>query len=214
MSIDWFRLDGKVALVTGAAQGIGQAIAYALASADAKLIISDRQAEKLAQTAAALEQDGREVVYIPADVAKVAEVEAMVRHGLEAYGAIDILVNNAGGSGNIGVDQIDEISDELWEEIIDINMKSAFFCCRAGGASYGATTTGKHHQFLVHVSQRRVWASGNISCTPALCWGESGYYRADVTTGQRPGAVGYPGQYDFAGLYPNATGCPGGPALL
>jgi len=56
MSNDWFRLDGKVALVTGAAQGIGQAIAQALASAGAKLIISDRQVDKLAQTAAALEQ--------------------------------------------------------------------------------------------------------------------------------------------------------------
>ncbi|ETX00237.1 MAG: hypothetical protein ETSY2_39465, partial [Candidatus Entotheonella gemina] len=131
MSIDWFRLDGKVALVTGAAQGIGQAIARALAAAGAKLIISDRQAEKLTQTAAALEQDGCEVIHMAADVAVAAEVEAMVQRGLEAFGAIDILVNNAGGSGNIGVDQIDEISDELWEEIIDSNMKSAFLCCRA-----------------------------------------------------------------------------------
>lgn len=131
MSIDWFRLDGKVALVTGAAQGIGQAIAHALAAAGAKLIISDRQAEKLAQTAAALERDGREVVHIAADVSVAAEVETMVTRGLEAYGAIDILVNNAGGSGNIGVDQIDELSDELWAEIIDINLKSVFLCCRA-----------------------------------------------------------------------------------
>ncbi len=131
MSVDRFRLDGKVALVTGAAQGIGQAIARALAGVGAKLIISDRQAEKLAQTAAGLEQEGYEVVYIAADVAVTDEVEALVRRGLEAYGAIDILVNNAGGSGHIGVDQIDEISDELWEEIVDINMKSAFLCCRA-----------------------------------------------------------------------------------
>ena len=131
MSIDGFRLDGKVALVTGAAQGIGQAIAQALASAGARLIISDRQAGKLAQTAAALEQEGAEVVHIAADVARSDEAEAMVRRGLDAYGAIDILVNNAGGSGHIGVDQIDEISDELWQEIIDINLKSAFLCCRA-----------------------------------------------------------------------------------
>lgn len=75
MSIDWFRLDGKVALVTGAAQGIGQAIAHALAAAGAKLIISDRQAEKLAQTAAALERDGREVVHIAPDT-KLAASEA------------------------------------------------------------------------------------------------------------------------------------------
>jgi NAD(P)-dependent dehydrogenase (short-subunit alcohol dehydrogenase family) len=78
MSIDGFRLDGKVALVTGAAQGIGQAIAQALASAGARLIISDRQADKLAQTAAILEEEGGEVVHIAADVAMADEVEEMV----------------------------------------------------------------------------------------------------------------------------------------
>ena len=131
MSGALFQLTGKVALVTGAAQGIGQAVANLLFTAGARLILTDRQADKLVVTAASLQERGAEVVSLAADVAKATEVEALVQRGLEAYGAIDVLVNNAGGSGHIGVDQIDEISDELWDEIVDSNLKSAFVCSRA-----------------------------------------------------------------------------------
>ncbi|HXH09512.1 MAG TPA: SDR family NAD(P)-dependent oxidoreductase [Alphaproteobacteria bacterium] len=131
MSLEWFRLDGKVALVTGAAQGIGRATAEALAGAGARLIVSDRQAEKLKDVVAALEGQGKPVVSAPADVTNRAQVEAMVQQGLQTYGVVDILVNNAGGSGNVGVDQIEDISEELWDEIVDANLKSAYLCCRA-----------------------------------------------------------------------------------
>jgi NADP-dependent 3-hydroxy acid dehydrogenase YdfG len=117
MSVEWFELNGKVALITGAAQGIGQAVAAVLSAAGARLIMTDRQAAKLTQTAATLESQGVEVVSLAADVTQTAEVEELVQRGIDAYGAIDILVNNAGGSGNIGIDQIDEISDELWARL-------------------------------------------------------------------------------------------------
>lgn len=131
MSLEWFRLDGKVALVTGAAQGIGRATAEALAAAGARLIVSDRQAEKLKEVVAALEGQSQPVVSAPADVTSRAQVEAMVQQGLQTYGVVDILVNNAGGSGNVGVDQIEDVSEELWDEIVDANLKSAYLCCRA-----------------------------------------------------------------------------------
>jgi len=131
MSLEWFRLDGKVALVTGAAQGIGRATAEALAAAGARLIVCDRQAEKLKDVVAALEGQGKAVVSAPADVTNRAQVEAMVQQGLQTYGVVDILVNNAGGSGNVGVDQIEDVSEELWDEIVDANLKSAYLCCRA-----------------------------------------------------------------------------------
>ncbi len=131
MSLEWFRLDGKVALVTGAAQGIGRATAEALAAAGARLIVSDRQAEKLKEVVAALEGQGKPVVSAPADVTNRAQVEAMVQQGLQTYGVVDILVNNAGGSGNVGMDQIEDVSEELWDEIVDANLKSAYLCCRA-----------------------------------------------------------------------------------
>jgi NAD(P)-dependent dehydrogenase (short-subunit alcohol dehydrogenase family) len=131
MSLEWFSLAGKVALVTGAAQGIGRAIAEAFTAAGARLVIADRQAEKLAHTATALTSQGYEVISVPADVTHAGQVREMVEHGLGVYGALDILVNNAGGSGNIGVDDIENVSEELWDEIVDANLKSAYLCCRA-----------------------------------------------------------------------------------
>ena len=104
MSLEWFRLDGKVALVTGAAQGIGRATAEELGAAGAQLIVSDRQVEKLQGVVSALEGQGLKLLCAPADVIDRAQVQDMIQLGLKAFGAIDILVNNAGGSGNVGVD--------------------------------------------------------------------------------------------------------------
>jgi 3-oxoacyl-[acyl-carrier protein] reductase len=131
MSLEWFRLDGKVALVTGAAQGIGRATAEALAAAGAHMILTDRQAEKLSEVTTTLQGQGHTIVGAPADVINRMQVEGMVRLGLNRLGAIDILVNNAGGSGNVGVDQIEDVSEELWDEIVDTNLKSAYLCCQA-----------------------------------------------------------------------------------
>jgi 3-oxoacyl-[acyl-carrier protein] reductase len=131
MSLDWFRLDGKVALVTGAAQGIGRAIAEALAAAGAHLIVSDRQADKLRGVASALQGQGSKITSAPADVTDRAQVQGMVQQGMDAFGAIDILVNNAGGSGNVGVEQIEDVPEDLWDEIVDANLKSAYLCCQA-----------------------------------------------------------------------------------
>jgi NAD(P)-dependent dehydrogenase (short-subunit alcohol dehydrogenase family) len=131
LSLEWFRLDGKVALVTGAAQGIGRAVAEALGAAGAHLIVSDRQAEKLSDVALALQGQGYTVLGAPADVTNRTQVEGVVQLGLKSLHAIDILVNNAGGSGTIGVDQIEDVSEELWDEIVDANLKSAYLCCRA-----------------------------------------------------------------------------------
>jgi NAD(P)-dependent dehydrogenase (short-subunit alcohol dehydrogenase family) len=128
MSLEWFSLAGKVALVTGAAQGIGRAIAEALAAAGARLIIAGRQAEKLVRTATALTSQGYEVVSVPADVAHAGQVREVVEGGLAVYGALDILVNNAGGSGNIGVDAIEDVSEELWDEIVNANLRRVPTC--------------------------------------------------------------------------------------
>jgi 3-oxoacyl-[acyl-carrier protein] reductase len=131
MSLEWFRLDGKVALVTGAAQGIGRATAEALGAAGAQLIVSDRQVEKLQGVVSALEGQGLKLLCAPADIIDRAQVQDMIQLGLTAFGAIDILVNNAGGSGNVGVDQIEDVSEALWDEIVDANLKSAYLCSQA-----------------------------------------------------------------------------------
>jgi NAD(P)-dependent dehydrogenase (short-subunit alcohol dehydrogenase family) len=131
VSLEQFRVDGKVALVTGAAQGIGRAVAEMLATAGARLVISDLQAEKVAGVARELSQRGHQVVSAAADASNAAQVEAMVLQGLQAYERIDILVNNAGGSGNVGIDHIEDVSEALWDTIVDANLKSAYLCSRA-----------------------------------------------------------------------------------
>jgi NAD(P)-dependent dehydrogenase (short-subunit alcohol dehydrogenase family) len=131
MSLEWFSLAGQVALVTGAAQGIGRAVAEVLAGAGAQLVISDRQVDKLASTATVLTGQGYHVVSVPADVTHAGQVTEVVQQGLATYGALDILVNTAGGSGTIGVDAIEDVSEELWDEIVDANLKNAYLCSRA-----------------------------------------------------------------------------------
>ena len=131
MNLDGFRLDNRVVLVTGAAQGIGFAIAEVLGAAGARLLISDVQADKIEPSAARLRDRGYEVGALAADATDTAQVEAMVQKTLETYGQIDVLVNNAGGGGTVGIKEIDELSDEKWGEVIDRNLKSTFLCCRA-----------------------------------------------------------------------------------
>ena len=131
MSAEQFRVPGKVALVTGAAQGIGRAVAEALGEAGASLVISDRQAEKLSRVVTELTARGYKVVGAAADVTNATQVEQVVQQGLTAFGQLDILVNNAGGSGNVGIEQIEDVTEELWDTIVNANLKSAYLCCRA-----------------------------------------------------------------------------------
>jgi NAD(P)-dependent dehydrogenase (short-subunit alcohol dehydrogenase family) len=131
MSLEWFRLQGKVALVTGAAQGIGRAVAEALGAAGASLMVSDQQAEKLALMAMELQEHGYRVASVAADVTRAGQAETMVQESVKSFGQVDVLVNNAGGSGNIGIDRIEDVTEELWDAVVDANLKSAYLCCRA-----------------------------------------------------------------------------------
>jgi NAD(P)-dependent dehydrogenase (short-subunit alcohol dehydrogenase family) len=181
MSLEWFRLDGNVALVTGAAQGLGRATAEALAAAGAHLIVSDRQADKLRGVVSTLEGQGHKVVSAPADVTNRAQIQDMVQQGLRTFGAIDILVNNAGGSGNIGVDQIEDVSEELWDEIVDANLKSAYLCCRA---------------VVPHMKSRRQGSIVNFSSMSAKgAFGARGTSAARLPyAGAKAGIIGFTSQ--------------------
>lgn len=181
MSLEWFHLDGKVALVTGAAQGIGRTIAEALAVAGAQLIISDRQSDKLKDVTVALQDQEYKVLGAPADVTNRTQVEGIVQLGVRSLGAIDILVNNAGGSGNVGVDQIEEISEELWDEIVDVNLKSTYLCCRA---------------VVPHMKNRRCGSIINFSSMSAKgAFGARGTSAARLPyAGAKAGIIGFTSQ--------------------
>jgi NAD(P)-dependent dehydrogenase (short-subunit alcohol dehydrogenase family) len=127
--LDKFRIDGKVALVTGGSRGLGRAIAEALASAGASVALSSREVER-AQRAADLiaRTSGRTALGLAADVTVRASVEAMVASVLEKLGRLDILVNNAG----INIrGPIEELSEDDWDAVVDTNLKGAWLCCRA-----------------------------------------------------------------------------------
>ena len=93
---DLFRLDGKVALVTGGGRGIGKTIAEALAGAGARVIITGRRAEWLTPAEAELREQGFDCTAVIADVTQPDDADRVLQTALDAYGAIDILVNNAG----------------------------------------------------------------------------------------------------------------------
>jgi len=119
------QLEGKVAVVTGAAQGIGRAIADGLAAEGARIVVVDLQR---AEEAAAGYPNG---VGLTADVADEAEVERVVAETREQCGSIDILVNNAGLYASLAMRPFTEIPLEEWRQVMDVNVASMFLACRA-----------------------------------------------------------------------------------
>jgi NAD(P)-dependent dehydrogenase (short-subunit alcohol dehydrogenase family) len=118
-------LDGKVAVVTGAAQGIGRAIAEGLAEAGARIVIAD---VKGAEEAAAAFTDG---VGIMVDVADEAAVQRLADEAVERCGSIDILVNNAGLYASLEMRSFEQIPLDEWRQVMDVNVASMFLTCRA-----------------------------------------------------------------------------------
>lgn len=122
------RLDGRVALVTGAARGLGKAIAIGFAKEGADILVNYLQnvqgAQEVAATVRAL---GRRAELIQADVSQRADVQRMVREAEQAFGRVDILVNNAGINKR---GWFDEITDADWDMIMGTNLKGPFMCCQ------------------------------------------------------------------------------------
>jgi NAD(P)-dependent dehydrogenase (short-subunit alcohol dehydrogenase family) len=124
-----FDLTGRVALITGGSKGLGKAMACGLAEAGADIIISSRtEAELKATLAEILAATGRRGRYVVADMAKRDQVKALARQAQEFLGRVDILVNNAGTNKP---QAIDAITDEAWDEVLEINLNSVMALTRA-----------------------------------------------------------------------------------
>jgi 3-oxoacyl-[acyl-carrier protein] reductase len=125
-----FDLNGKVALVTGASSGIGRATARALAASGAVVAINFNRNESGAEAARAeIVNGGGKAIIIHADVTKAADVQSLVKQTELEFGPIDILVNNAGSL--IERLKILELTDERWDEVVNLNLTSAFLCSKA-----------------------------------------------------------------------------------
>ena len=121
------RFEGKVAVVTGAAQGIGAAIATRLAAEGAAVAVADLSAERGAETVEAITKNGGRAVAFGADVSLTAEVENLVAAVVAEFGRIDILVNNAGITRD---NLLFKMTDEEWDSVINVNLRSAFLMSR------------------------------------------------------------------------------------
>jgi 3-oxoacyl-[acyl-carrier protein] reductase len=126
-------LTGRVAIVTGGGTGIGRAVSMRLARSGAKAVVVNysRSVKDAESTVHQLESLGIQAISHQADVADEAAVRRMVSATVDRFGALDILVNNAGTTRFIPYQDLDALTDEVWDEIIGVNLKGTFYCCRA-----------------------------------------------------------------------------------
>lgn len=163
MSVDGFRLDGKVALVTGAAQGIGRAISLALASAGASVVVSDIAAKSSAVDAVCSEigAAGGTASACDLDVTATSRLAAVFDGVVAANGQLDILVNNA---GILVRKPTLEITEDDWDRVFDVNLRGLFFCAQAAAKHMVSRGEGR----IINIaSQRALSASvgnGALHC--------------------------------------------------
>jgi len=129
-ALDALRLDGRVAIVTGASRGLGRAMAQALAEAGADVALGARRVEKLEETKALVEAAGRKAIAVGTDVAKPEDCQALVDATREAFGRVDVLVNNAGvGTAYPATRE----TPEQFRSVIDVNLNGCYWMAQACG---------------------------------------------------------------------------------
>jgi NAD(P)-dependent dehydrogenase (short-subunit alcohol dehydrogenase family) len=133
--LDAFRLDGKVAIVTGASSGLGVAFAHGLAAAGADVVLAARRMERLEAVRGEVEALGRRCLAVRADVASPEDCTHVVQEAMEAFGHVDVLVNNAGIGTAVPATRE---SPEQFRQVIDINLNGSYWMAQACGRVMGA----------------------------------------------------------------------------
>ena len=145
------RVDGKVAIVTGAAQGLGATYARALAAEGAKVVIADRDSgETVAQE---IKSAGGEAIDVPTDVSDEAATQNLVAQAVEAFGKLDILINNAAIFTAVERKPFDEIPIEEWDLMHAVNVRGTWLCCKAAVQEMRKQSYGK----IINISTSRIF---------------------------------------------------------
>ena len=122
-------LDGKVALVTGGASGIGRATALTFAREGAKVVIADMDVDGGQQTVHMITENGGDATFVATDVTSATAIEALISHTVETYGRLDCAFNNAGTEGTTMVSTVD-YKEEDWHRVLSINLTGVWLCMK------------------------------------------------------------------------------------
>ncbi len=134
------RLKGKVAIVTGGAQGIGEAYSLGVAQEGASVTVADVDVKAGAGVVAQIQKAGGKALFVKTDVSRKAEVERMVAETVKLFGGLDILVNNA---GILFTAPVLETTEEMWDKLLAVNVKGSFFCAAAAAREMIKRKSGK-----------------------------------------------------------------------
>ncbi len=158
------KLKDKVAIVTGAGRGIGQAVAVAFAGQGAKVVVSDVDLGPAEEAASAIVAKGGQALAIKTDVSKKADVQAMVAAALEQFGYVDILVNNA---GNFNGAMLHKMTEEQWDSVVDVHLKGTFLCTQAVAPNMMERKTGRIINVTAFAGERGNLGSINYAAAKA-----------------------------------------------
>jgi NAD(P)-dependent dehydrogenase (short-subunit alcohol dehydrogenase family) len=136
---DLFRLDGKIAIVTGGASGLGEAIAHGLRQAGAQVVIADVNEDSARAVAESVADEERPPVALRVDVTSRESIDALVQEAVGRYGRIDVLVNSAGTASR---HPAEDFPEDVWDRIITLNLKGTFMTCQAVGRQMLAQGSG------------------------------------------------------------------------
>ncbi len=162
------KLDGKVAIITGASQGLGRAIAQAFARGGANVVIAARSQERLRMLADSIPLDGGSLLVVPTDVSDETQIQNLFAQTLQHFGKLDILVNNAAFQGGA---PIDEFTTEMWNQAVAVNLTAPFLCTRAAFRIMKQQRGGRIIN-IASISAQRVRAhSASYSATKHALWG-------------------------------------------
>ncbi|UUZ58476.1 SDR family oxidoreductase [Nocardioides sp. B-3] len=188
---DMFRLDGKVAIVTGASSGIGVAFAQSLAEAGADVVLGARRVDKLADTAKLVEAAGRRALTVATDVADPAQCRAPVDAAMAEFGRVDVLVNNAGVGTAVPATHE---TPEQFRSVIDVNLNGCYWMAQACGRVMQPGSS------IINISSVLGITTGGL---PRAAYSASKAGLNGLTRDPGPavdGAQGHPGQLDRPGL--------------
>lgn len=216
------RLEGKVAIITGAASGIGLAMATRFAAEGARIVAADWNGQRLEEVVASIHASGGAIAGVQGNIADQAMAEGLIDRALSTYGHLDVLCNNAGVMDYM--QGVGELSDDIWRRVLSINLDGPMFTSRRavrymlehgggsiintastagihGGAAGAAYTAAKHA--LVGLTRNTAWmyAAKGIRCN-AICPGATKTNIGETMPAERMDAAGSQRAQAFAALAP------------